>query len=196
MKVEKEHTRSSGRREGLKSFISSEYRNLVSYVRRYFNEKYYDLSAEDIIQDVAVNVFSKLDFDTHVENIAGYVYRSIRNRITDLQRNKRKEFPFERFSNNDGEDHFSENISEAPRLFFNEIDDEKFYDSMQEALNKLSPNQQMVFVATEIDGFTFEELSDQLEIPIGTLLSWKHRGVKKLKEIINIDDFYIKNDNE
>jgi DNA-directed RNA polymerase specialized sigma24 family protein len=54
----------------------------------------------------------------------------------------------------------------------------------------------MVFIATEIDGFTFEELSDQLEIPIGTLLSWKHRGVKKLKEIIKIDNFYIKNDNE
>lgn len=189
MKVEKEH-------KGLKSFISSEYRNLVSYVRRYFNENYYDISAEDIVQDVAVNVFSKLDFDAHVENIAGYVYRSIRNRIIDFQRKKRKEILFEKFTGNDGEDHFSENISEASEFFFNEIDDDKFYASMQEALNKLSPNQQMVFVATEIDGFTFEELSDQLEIPIGTLLSWKHRGVKKLKEIISIDDFYIKNDND
>lgn len=188
MKVEKEH-------KGLKSFISSEYRNLVLYVRRYFNENYYDISAEDIVQDVAVNVFSKLDFDAHVENIAGYVYRSIRNRITDLQRKSKKEIPFKKFTDSDGEDHFSENISEAPKLFLNEIDDEKFYDSIQTALNKLSPNQQMVFVATEIEGFTFEELSDQLKIPIGTLLSWKHRGVKKLKEIINIDDFYIKNEN-
>ncbi len=184
MKVEKEH-------KGLKSFISSEYRNLVSYVRRYFNESYYDVSAEDIVQDVAVNVFSKLDFDAHVENIAGYVYRSIRNRITDFQRKSKKEIPFEKFTDSSGENYFSENIPEVPDLFLNEIDDGKFYDFLYEALNKLNPNQQMVFVATEIDGLTFEELSDQLEIPIGTLLSWKHRGVKKLKEIINIDDLYI-----
>jgi RNA polymerase sigma factor (sigma-70 family) len=188
MKVEKEH-------KGLRSFISSEYRNLVLYVRRYFNETYYDVSAEDIVQDVAVNVFSKLDIDSHVENIAGYVYRSIRNRITDFQRKYKNEIPFEKFSNDEGEEYFSANIPNLSESFFNEIDDKKFYDIIHNALYQLSPNQQMVFVATEINGFTFEELSEQLDIPIGTLLSWKHRGVKKLKEIINIDDFYIKNEN-
>ena len=188
MKVEKEH-------KGLRSFVSSEYRNLVSYVRRYFNERYYDVSAEDIVQDVAVNLFSKLDFDEHLENIAGYVYRSIRDRITDFQRKTKNEIPFEKFTDDEGEEYFSENILVENERITKEIDDEKFYDSIREALNQLSPNQQMVFVATEFDGYTFDELSDQLEIPIGTLLSWKHRGVKKLKEIIRPDDFYTENDN-
>ena len=53
----------------------------------------------------------------------------------------------------------------------------------------------MVFVATEMEGYTFEELSDELDIPIGTLLSWKHRGVKKLKELIKLDDLYMENEN-
>lgn len=188
MKVEKEH-------KGLRLFISSEYRNLVSYVRRYFNERYYDVSAEDIVQDVAVNLFSKLDFDEHLENIAGYVYRSIRNKITDFQRKSKKEIPFEKFTDDEGEEYFSENIPDEGEIIFKEINDEKFYDSIHKALDQLSPNQQMVFVATEIDGYTFDELSDQLKIPIGTLLSWKHRGVKKLKEIIRPDDFYTENDN-
>lgn len=187
MKGEKEH-------KGLKSFISSEYRSLVSYVRKYFNEKYYNLSAEDIVQDVAVNLFSKLDMDGQLENIAGYVYRSIRNRITDLQRKKKREISFNKFVDEEGEEHYSENIPLEENKF-NEIDDEKFYDSIHKALDQLSPNQQMVFVATEIEGYTFEELSDELEIPIGTLLSWKHRGVKKLKQIIRPDDLYLKNDN-
>lgn len=188
MTVEKGH-------KNLKSFISSEYRNLVLYVRRYFNENYYDISAEDIVQDVAVNVFSKLDIDAQVENIAGYVYRSIRNRITDFQRKHKKEIPFEKFTDDDGEEYFSENIQDEPELLLKEIDDGKFYDSIQEALNQLSPNQQMVFVATEIDGFTFEELSDELDIPIGTLLSWKHRGIKKLKQLIKLDELYTNNEN-
>ncbi len=183
MQVKKEH-------KGLKLFISSEYRSLVSYVRRYFNEKYYNVSAEDIVQDVAVNLFSKLDIDGQFENIAGYVYRSIRNKIADLQRKTKKEITFNKFIDDDGEEHYSENVPNEEETKFNEIDDDIFYDSIHKALDKLSPNQQMVFVATEIDGYTFEELSDELEIPIGTLLSWKHRGVKKLKQVIRPDDFY------
>jgi len=50
------------------SFMLSEYRQMISYVKKYLNEKYYNISAEDIIQDVALNIFSKLDFDEKVEN--------------------------------------------------------------------------------------------------------------------------------
>jgi len=171
MKVEKEH-------KGLRAFISSEYRSLVTYVRRYLNEKYYDVSAEDIVQDVAVNLFSKLDFDEQLENIAGYVYRSIRNKITDFQRKKKREVPFHKLANHEGENYFSENIEEIQEEELNEINDDNFYPAINEALKELSPNQQMVFVATEFEGYTFEELADELDIPIGTLLSWKHRGVK------------------
>lgn len=188
MKVEKEH-------KGVLTFISSEYRNLVFYVKKYLNERYYNVSAEDIIQDVSVNIFSKLDFDEQIENIAGYVYRSIRNKITDFQRKSKKEIPFGNFVNEDGEEYISENIRDKTDLTLKEIDDERFYETFHKALNQLSPNQQMVFVATEIDGCTFDELSDELNIPIGTLLSWKHRGVKKLKEIIKLDDFYTENEN-
>ena len=183
MKVEKEHNR-------VLTFISSEYRNLVLYVKKYLNERYYNVSAEDIIQDVSVNIFSKLDFDEHVENIAGYVYRSIRNKITDSQRKSKKEIPFKDFVDEEGEEYISENILDITDTKLKEIDDERFYEIFHKALDQLSPNQQMIFVATEIDGYTFDELSDELNIPIGTLLSWKHRGVKKLKELIKLDDFY------
>ncbi len=183
MNANKEH-------KGLKSFISSEYRNMVSYVRRYLNEKYYDVNAEDIVQDVAVNMFSKLDLDDKLENIAGYVYRSIKNKITDIRRKKLNEIPFEHFTDDKGNEYISDKGAVLDEPNINEIDDFKFYGVLNKALSKLSPSQQMVFIATEFDGYTFEELSDELDIPIGTLLSWKHRGVKKLKEIIRPDDFY------
>lgn len=188
MNSKKEH-------KGLKAFISSEYQNLVSYVRRYINERYNDFSAEDIVQDVSVNLFSKLDFDEHLENIAGYVYRSIKNKITDFQRKSKREVPFEKFTNEEGEEYYSENIQDTPEDFESTINDENFYDRLNKALDQLSPSQRMIFVATEFDGYTFEELSDELNIPIGTLLSWKHRGVKKLKQLIKLDDFYLENEN-
>lgn len=184
MKGDKTHS-------GIGFFISKEYKNLVGFVRRYFNEKYYNVSAEDVLQDVAVNLFSKLDFDEGLENIAGYVYRSIRNKIKDLQKKSKKEIPFETFTDDEGNEFLSKTLSSELESE-NEIDDQVFYQNLQGALSKLSPNQQMVFVATEIDGYTFEELSDELNIPIGTLLSWKHRGVNKIKKIIELDDLYLK----
>ena len=188
MKVEKEH-------KGLRAFISSEYRNMISYVRRYLNEKYYNVSAEDIIQDVAVNLFSRIDVDDHVGNVAGYVYRSLGNRIKDLQRKPKKEVLFEKFSNEEGEETYSENISDITENEYLEINDERFYELFNKALSKLSPNQQMIFIATEMEGYTFEEVSEELDIPIGTLLSWKHRGVQKLKELIKLDEMFIDNEN-
>ncbi|MCB2195583.1 MAG: RNA polymerase sigma factor [Bacteroidetes bacterium] len=180
---------------GLKAFISSEYRNLVSFVKRYLNERYYNISAEDVVQDVALNLFSKLDFDEQLENVAGYVYRSIKNKITDFQRKNKKEILFEKFSNEEGEESYSHNIPEIEESFELEIDDSRFYEQINDALSQLSPNQQMIFIATEMEGYTFEEVAEELDIPIGTLLSWKHRGVKKMKEIIKLDELYMRNDN-
>jgi len=191
MKEKKDNTE-----KGLKAFIQAEYRNLVKYVRRSINEKYYQVDAEDIVQDVAVNLFSKLDFDGQLENIAAYVYRSIKNRMADFMRKPKKEVPFEAFVDEEGEEHFSENITDIPEKEWRHINDDQFYRILNKGLEQLSPNQQMVFIATEMDGFTFDELSEKLNIPIGTLLSWKFRGVKKLKQIIRLDDLYTNNENE
>ncbi|MFP4023842.1 MAG: RNA polymerase sigma factor [Thiohalospira sp.] len=175
------------------SFISSEYRQMINYVKKYFNEKYYNISAEDIIQDVALNIFSKLDFDEKVENIAAYVYRSLKNRINDYRRKKRNEIPFQVFDNDDVDNSFTDRITDLVNLDDYQIDDNIFYEKLKLALDRLNPNQQMVFIATEMDGYSFEELSKKLNIPIGTLLSWKHRGVKKLKEFIRPEEFYQEN---
>lgn len=172
------------------SFFSSEHKNLISFVRKYLNEKYYNTSAEDIIQDVALQIFDKIDFDSQVENIAGYFYRSIRNKISDIRNKKRKEiliYDNEEYNENSFFEILLANESELKK----EIDDNTFYKNLNTALRELNPNQQAVIVATEIDHYSFEELSEEWNIPIGTLLSWKSRGIKKLKEKIKLDDFYI-----
>jgi len=77
-------------------FFREEYSKLKNYIRGYISDKP-DWDAEDIIQDVALNLFSRVDFETSVENLTGYIYRAIRNKIIDLQRNKnrKKQSPME-----------------------------------------------------------------------------------------------------
>jgi len=171
------------------SFLSSEYLNMIGYIKSYLNEKYYSVSADDIIQDVALNIFKTLDFDEKVENIGAYFYRALKNKINDYRRKKQKEVVFTTFDTDDSTSFLSVMVSKLPDSSEDKINDHVFYQRLNSALDKLSPNQRMVFIATELDGLSFRVLSEQTNIPVGTLLSWKNRGVKKLREIIKYEDF-------
>ncbi len=52
---------------------------------------------------------------------------------------------------------------------------------IHDALDELSFEQRRVFIATEIEGRPYRELSDLWGIPVGTLLSQKHRAVQKIR---------------
>jgi DNA-directed RNA polymerase specialized sigma24 family protein len=49
---------------------------------------------------------------------------------------------------------------------------------------KLEPKQRAVWIATEIEGYTFKELAAKWEEPIGTLLSRKSRATKILRKLL------------
>ena len=108
------------------------------------------------------------------------------------EKNDRK-FHFNRFPGMKKKNSYTEKISDFQYLKMPSIDDDIFYQKLHWGLNQLSPNQQMVFIATELDGYSFDELSQELNIPVGTLLSWKHRGVQKLKKLIRPEEFYQQN---
>jgi len=55
---------------------------------------------------------------------------------------------------------------------------------LADAMEELKPDQQAVIMETEFEGVSFEDLSERWNVPIGTLLSRKHRAINKLKQII------------
>lgn len=69
----------------LKIFFDEEYRSLRAYAKSRIDDTA-DRDAEDIVQDVALKLFSRRDNASPINNIAGYVYRAIRNKIVDLMR--------------------------------------------------------------------------------------------------------------
>ena len=62
---------------------------------------------------------------------------------------------------------------------------DEFYEKFETALNELPPEQRDVFLMNEIDGFSFNEISELTGITINTLLSRKHYAVKQLKKKLN-----------
>ncbi|MCD6447227.1 MAG: sigma-70 family RNA polymerase sigma factor [Candidatus Marinimicrobia bacterium] len=148
---------------------------MLSYVRSHMDERTRD--AEDIVQDVMLRMFRLLNMNTKIENLAAYAWQSLKNLIIDNRR--RKEQYNERIDDHHEELAASEANPEEAML------KEHFSEYMQKALKELKPSERAIWIATEIDGTSFQELAVAWNEPMGTLLSRKHRAEKKILNTLN-----------
>lgn len=161
----------------VKDIFTNEYHKLKAYVNKFIND-YGAMEADDIIQDVALNLFSKPDFDTTVENAAAFVYRSLKNKIIDNYRKKKLTDSIDR---NEKYNEMEDEKTDTARSFENVEDVKK----LRKALKKLSDDQRIIITETEFEGKTFAQLAAEWNVPIGTLLSRKHRAMASLHKILN-----------
>ena len=167
------------RNKKLKTFFDDEYHSLKAYARSRINDAS-DFDAEDIVQDVALKLFSRPSTASPIHNIAGFVYNSIRNRIIDIMRTKKTQVHIE----NDME----AKLLEFTELFYTKTE-EGYSETMKRELKKaiinLKPMYRNVLTAIDFEGLSYRELSSETGIPEGTLMSRRHRAVailfKKLK---------------
>ncbi len=169
-------------RTAIRDFFVKEYNKLVNYVNVYLNELSYSVDAEDIIQDVALNIYSKADINAPIENLAAYAYRSIKNKIIDIRRKKRENMSIEDFNNKKNENILSETVSVDEEEDF--YKDENVYRKMMEAMDILKSQERDIIIETEFNGRSFNELSIEWNTPVGTLLARKHRALSKLQKIL------------
>ena len=153
-------------------FITTEWHRLVGYVRSWIEDSA-DRDAEDIVQDVAAGIFEKADVTAPIEDLAAYFYRSLRNRIVDAYRAAPKKAVAL------SEPVLDERYEASVVTEWNEEKDRLF-----EAIDSLGPAQRSVLVATELEGRSFRELSEEWDIPIGTLLARKHRAIHALRKAL------------
>lgn len=152
-------------------FFHREYRSMVRYVRSRIDDAA-DRDAEDIVQDVIVNIFDKADLTIPVEKLAAYVYQSLRNRMVDMFR-KRKEMST-----------LWEVVQEAGQDVEKEAEKKELLDQIFEALDYLSEDERAVVIAHEFEERSFREMSDVWDVPVGTLLARKSRALQKIKRAL------------
>lgn len=167
----------------IRAFFTTEYQRLVNFVRGYFNERMYGIEAEDIIQDVALNIYTKASVNAPIENLAAYIFQSLRNRIIDIQRKKKNDTSLNGFE----EERKMKILLDMDEEIYDEEEDyenEFFQQKLYKAIEQLKPEEQAVIVETEFNGQTFKQLSKKWDIPMGTLLARKHRALGKLYDIL------------
>ncbi|MEI7660954.1 MAG: sigma-70 family RNA polymerase sigma factor [Bacteroidota bacterium] len=171
-------------KKSLEQFFSKEYRKLVNFVRKNLEERFYEASPEDIVQDVALGLIDKLDLDVQIGNLTAYIYRSVKNKIIDSRKKKQWNVPLENFTDRKNENYLLNTVRDET------LNEERDYLDMepgllQQAISQLRPDEQAVIIATEFENQTYEELSAEWDIPVGTLLSRKHRALSKLHKILS-----------
>jgi RNA polymerase sigma factor (sigma-70 family) len=174
--------------------ISDVVRREQSRLRNFIRRRVPDpRDAEDILQDVFYQLVEANRLLMPIEHVTGWLFRVARNRITDLFRKKKPES----FSDTiiaDGDD---ELLRLEDLLPWSGDGPEALYarnvllDELELAIDELPEEQRQVFMAHELDGRSFKEMSAETGVNVNTLLSRKRYAVLHLRERLQriYDDF-------
>lgn len=176
MKLESEN------RKKLSDFFGEEYRSLKIYVNSRIKETG-DRSAEDIIQDVALKLFSGADRYAPINNVAGFVYRSIKNKIIDVMRTNKPSESIE-----DDSDFLD--LGDMLYQTTENYPSEKMIATLKRCIDELKPEYKDIIIAIDFEGYSYKKIAEATGIPQGTLMSRRHRAIgilyKKIKTEIKL----------
>lgn len=160
--------------------VNREQSRLRNFIRRRVPDP---RDAEDILQDVFYELVEANRLLMPIDHVTGWLFRVARNRITDLFRKKKTEsFSDTAVADEDDELLLLEDLLPSP-----EAGPEALYvrnvllDELELAVHELPEEQREVFIAHELEGRSFREMSAETGVSVNTLLSRKHYAVLHLR---------------
>lgn len=171
---------SSTTRNDIINFFHKEQSKLNNFAQK-LAAGFNDLESEDIVQDVMLNIFDKHDVTRPIENISAYIYQSLRNRIIDLVRKRKDELSFDSQLAEENNLSLADILHDARYNTVSEFEKKEIQNDLYKAIDRLNEKDRAVVIATEFENYTFKELSEKWNTPLGTLLARKSRALKKLK---------------
>ncbi len=140
--------------------------------------------AEDILQEVFTNIWEKADqFDTERGTVYTWIVSLTRNKGIDRLRSKVYKEQKKQSTSLDDEDVYhplysNENTPEEHTILRDRA------DKLYEALQKLSEKQRSVIQVAYFEGLSQSEISEEMDLPLGTVKTRMRDGMIKLREIL------------
>jgi len=142
--------------------------------------------AEDLVQETYLKAYRGFGGFEEGTNLKAWLYRILTNTYINLYR-ARKRRPDES-DIEDVEDLYlyrrlgGLEAAAAGRSAEDELLDIYTDDEVKEAIESLPEQFRMAVLLADVEGFSYKEIADILEIPIGTVMSRLHRGRKGLQK--------------
>jgi len=142
--------------------------------------------ANDLVQDSFLKAYRFFDYYEQGTNAKAWLFRIVRNNFINDYRKKSKRPASVDY--NEIEDFYNSGDDESTSLTVDlrqETVKQKMGDEVVNAINTLPPEFRMAIILSDIEDFTYEEMSKILDIPLGTVRSRLHRARNVLKERLN-----------
>ena len=148
-------------------------------LRRFIRKRVLDRGdADDVLQDVFYELISAYRMMKPVEQVTAWMFRVARNRITDLFR-RRSTVSLNEAVGDEEDSATFEDLLPSPdagpdAVFARGV--------LIAALEELPEKQRAVFLAHEVEGKSFKEISEETGVGVNTLLARKRYAVLQLRE--------------
>jgi RNA polymerase sigma-70 factor (ECF subfamily) len=141
--------------------------------------------AEDLIQETSLRAFRGFAGFAEGTNLRAWMYRILTNTFINSYRKKQRQpvtvaddeledwYLYDRLGESGVE-------ASAETEVLERIPDE----DVQRALEELPENFRMAVLLADVEGFSYKEIAEILDIPIGTVMSRLHRGRKALQKAL------------
>jgi RNA polymerase sigma factor (sigma-70 family) len=160
--------------------IAEQRPRLRNFIRRRVPD---EADVEDLLQEVFYELVEAHRLLQPIDFVTGWLFRVARNRITDLFRKKKPmNFADATVEDEEGDLLQIEDLLPSPdagpeALYVRNV----LLDELELALAELPREQREVFVAHELEGRSFKDLSAESGVGVNTLLSRKRYAVLQLR---------------
>lgn len=139
--------------------------------------------AEDLVQETYFKAYRYYDKFQEGTNLKAWLFKILKNTFINNYRKKQQAPPQSDFA--EIEDAFESQLSEEVTRQMKSPEDEVLEDvldeDVQRALDILPPDYRMAVILADLEGFSYKEIAEILELPVGTVMSRLYRG-RKLME--------------
>lgn len=136
-----------------------------------------EVVAEEIVDDVFMNIWVQRGTLTSVNNFAYYCYRAVKNRsLTHISKSNIQQVPIEDISI----EIVDSSISGEQRLVYEDL-----AKTINHSLGKLSDPCKLVFKLVKEDGLKYKEVADLLDISVKTVEYHMGNALKQLAKAIS-----------
>ncbi len=139
--------------------------------------------AEDLVQESYLKAYKYYDKFQEGTNFKAWLFKILKNTFINSYRRRQARPPQSDFAQI--EDSFEAQVSDEVKRRIKSPEDELLEDvldeDVQRALDDLPTDYRMAVVLADLEGFSYKEIAEILELPVGTVMSRLYRGRKLLE---------------
>jgi len=182
--IEMERDRDKGTRERYEAMVEEYLDPLYRTALRLTGHR---SDAEDLVQETFLRAWRSFNRFQEGTNARAWLFKILMNTYIDRYRRSQRE-PEVTEHEDIGEFYLysraweSKELGEAgnPEAFIERVMDE----DVREALAQLPAPFRMAVILADVEGFSYKEISEILDIPLGTVMSRLHRGRRQLRQAL------------